>query len=189
MAKYRICLIEGDGIGHEVIPAAKRVLEARYQVPFLAHATMEPMNCVAQVGGGKTKLTFGSQIPTIDQLNTAKIVQVSPANTGVSLTKGEDGWAPQLTPAALGPELEDGETLAVHAVDPELGATAVLDTDRARERAAAIAPDAGGAHAPFAGVPTAFKDNVHVAGLPVRMGSDALPDRPATEDGAFVRLG
>jgi len=28
MAKYRICLIEGDGIGHEVVPAAKRVLEA-----------------------------------------------------------------------------------------------------------------------------------------------------------------
>ena len=77
----------------------------------------------------------------------------------------------------------------VAAVDPELGATAVLDTDRARERAAAIAPDPGGAgaQAPFAGVPTAFKDNVHVAGLPVRMGSDALPDRPATEDGAFVR--
>ena len=41
--------------------------------------------------------------------------------TTVTLTKGEDGWAPQLTPAALGPELEDGETLAVHAVDPELG--------------------------------------------------------------------
>lgn len=28
MAKYRICLIEGDGIGHEVVPATKRVLEA-----------------------------------------------------------------------------------------------------------------------------------------------------------------
>ena len=28
MAKYRICLIEGDGIGHEVIPATRRVLEA-----------------------------------------------------------------------------------------------------------------------------------------------------------------
>ena len=28
MAKYRITLIEGDGIGHEVIPAARRVLEA-----------------------------------------------------------------------------------------------------------------------------------------------------------------
>lgn len=42
-------------------------------------------------------------------------------STTATLTKGEDGWAPQLTPAALGPELEDGETLAVRAVDPELG--------------------------------------------------------------------
>ena len=41
--------------------------------------------------------------------------------TTATLTKREDGWAPQLTPAALGPELEDGETLAVRAVDPELG--------------------------------------------------------------------
>ncbi|GAP78139.1 MULTISPECIES: penicillin-binding transpeptidase domain-containing protein [Brachybacterium] len=41
--------------------------------------------------------------------------------TTATLTKGEDGWAPQLTPAALGPELEDGETLAVRSVDPELG--------------------------------------------------------------------
>lgn len=28
MAKHTICLIEGDGIGHEVVPAARRVLEA-----------------------------------------------------------------------------------------------------------------------------------------------------------------
>lgn len=28
MAKYRICSIEGDGIGHEVIPATRRVLDA-----------------------------------------------------------------------------------------------------------------------------------------------------------------
>ena len=41
--------------------------------------------------------------------------------TTATLTKREDGWAPQLTPAALGPELEDGEMLAVRAVDPELG--------------------------------------------------------------------
>ena len=41
--------------------------------------------------------------------------------TTATLTKGEDGCAPQLTPAALGPELEDGEMLAVRAVDPELG--------------------------------------------------------------------
>jgi len=52
--------------------------EAAYDFPFLAHATMEPMNCVAQVSGGKAKLAFGSQIPTVDQLNTAKIVGMLP---------------------------------------------------------------------------------------------------------------
>ncbi len=52
--------------------------EAAYDFPYLAHACMEPMNCVAQVGGGKAKLTFGSQIPTVDQLNTARIVGMLP---------------------------------------------------------------------------------------------------------------
>lgn len=53
---------------------ADGAFEAAYDFPFLAHATMEPMNCVAEVNGNKAKLTFGSQIPTVDQLNTAKIV-------------------------------------------------------------------------------------------------------------------
>ena len=81
-------------------------------------------------------------------------------------------------------EAVDAAIARVAEVDGQLGATTVLDSDRARRRAAALRPGAG---APFAGVPTAFKDNVHVAGLPMRMGSDAVPDRPATDDGAFVR--
>jgi isoquinoline 1-oxidoreductase beta subunit len=35
---------------------------------------MEPLNCVAIVDGNKCKLIHGSQIPTMDQLNAAKIV-------------------------------------------------------------------------------------------------------------------
>ena len=38
------------------------------------------MNCVAEIGGGKIKLTFGSQIPTIDQLNTAMVVGALPGS-------------------------------------------------------------------------------------------------------------
>ena len=55
-----------------------QIFEATYDFPFLAHATMEPMNSVAEVGFGKAKLTVGSQIPTVDQLNTAKIVGMLP---------------------------------------------------------------------------------------------------------------
>ncbi|MFI4973797.1 MAG: molybdopterin cofactor-binding domain-containing protein [Caulobacterales bacterium] len=60
-----------------------QVLDASYDFPFLAHASMEPMNCVAEIGGGKHKLTFGSQIPSVDQLNTAQIVGVLPGSVEI----------------------------------------------------------------------------------------------------------
>lgn len=53
-------------------------VEATYDFPYLAHAAMEPMNCVAQVKGHSAHLVFGSQAPTMDQLNTAKIVGMLP---------------------------------------------------------------------------------------------------------------
>ncbi|MEO8114374.1 MAG: molybdopterin cofactor-binding domain-containing protein, partial [Phenylobacterium sp.] len=52
----------------------KAVVEISYDFPFLAHAPMEPLNCVAIVNGNSCKLIHGSQIPTVDQLNAAKIV-------------------------------------------------------------------------------------------------------------------
>lgn len=54
------------------------VFEATYDFPYLAHATMEPMNAVARVKGNSVTMTFGSQIPTMDQLNAAKIVGTLP---------------------------------------------------------------------------------------------------------------
>lgn len=55
-------------------------VEAGYDFPYLAHATMEPMNCVAMVGKGPTKLVFGSQAPTLDQMNAAKIAPALPGS-------------------------------------------------------------------------------------------------------------
>jgi isoquinoline 1-oxidoreductase beta subunit len=54
------------------------LFETAYDFPFLAHATMEPMNCVAQVDGNRVKLTFASQIQTLDQINTAMVVGTLP---------------------------------------------------------------------------------------------------------------
>lgn len=42
---------------------ASQVVEAEYQVPFLAHATMEPMNCTVWVKGGEAEVWCGSQNP------------------------------------------------------------------------------------------------------------------------------
>jgi len=50
------------------------VLHATYDFPYLAHATMEPMNCVAQVDGSKCKLTYGAQGHSLDQMAAAMVV-------------------------------------------------------------------------------------------------------------------
>jgi isoquinoline 1-oxidoreductase subunit beta len=40
-----------------------RVIEAEYRVPYLAHATMEPMNCTAWLQDGRYELWTGTQNP------------------------------------------------------------------------------------------------------------------------------
>jgi isoquinoline 1-oxidoreductase beta subunit len=54
-----------------------------YDFPFLAHAPMEAMNCVAQVDGFKVKLTFASQGQTPDQLNAALVVGALPGSVEI----------------------------------------------------------------------------------------------------------
>jgi isoquinoline 1-oxidoreductase beta subunit len=58
-------------------------VETTYDFPYLAHAAMEPLNCVAIVKGQSCKLIHGSQSPTLDQLNAAKIVGNLPGNIEV----------------------------------------------------------------------------------------------------------
>ncbi|MFN0180056.1 MAG: molybdopterin cofactor-binding domain-containing protein [Gemmatimonadales bacterium] len=43
--------------------AAARVVEARYTMPFLAHATMEPQNCVVELGQGRARVIAPTQSP------------------------------------------------------------------------------------------------------------------------------
>jgi isoquinoline 1-oxidoreductase subunit beta len=52
-------------------PVAKTV-EAVYEFPFLAHATMEPMNCVAWLHDGQLETWSGHQFPSFDHMLAAK---------------------------------------------------------------------------------------------------------------------
>ena len=78
-AKWQTFQTAGDGAG----AFGGELFTAAYDFPYLAHATMEPMNCVAQVDGHKVKLTTASQIQTLDQLNSALVVGCLPGSVEI----------------------------------------------------------------------------------------------------------
>ena len=71
---------EGD-VGKAMQSAAQKV-EAIYQVPFLAHAAMEPMNCTVHVAKDRCDVWVGTQIAGRARATTAEI-------TGLPLEKVE----------------------------------------------------------------------------------------------------
>jgi isoquinoline 1-oxidoreductase beta subunit len=48
--------------------AAGKTIGAVYEFPFLAHASMEPMNCVASLHDGILETWSGHQFPSFDHM-------------------------------------------------------------------------------------------------------------------------
>lgn len=53
-----------------------RVLDAIYAAPYLAHATLEPMNCTAQVTQGRVRLWAPTQVPEMARAIAAQVAGV-----------------------------------------------------------------------------------------------------------------
>jgi len=66
------------GDADKALASAARVIEATYEVPYLAHATMEPMNCVVRIGTNECEVWNGEQFQTGDQMALAKLLGLTP---------------------------------------------------------------------------------------------------------------
>ena len=62
------------------LSSAARRVEAEYAVPYLAHATMEPLNCTVKLDGDRCEIWTGTQFQTNDQAAAARIAGVPPQN-------------------------------------------------------------------------------------------------------------
>ncbi len=60
----------------DALKQAAKVIEARYWAPLLAHAAMEPINCVAQVKDGQVEVWCSTQAPSIAKWKAAQIADV-----------------------------------------------------------------------------------------------------------------
>jgi isoquinoline 1-oxidoreductase subunit beta len=72
---------KGDALG--ALQAAGQVVEADYEVPYLAHACMEPMNCTAQVRPERVDVWVSTQNPEAALAAAAETAGMAPENTYV----------------------------------------------------------------------------------------------------------
>ncbi len=72
---------EGD-FGNAMTGAAQKV-EAVYQVPFLAHAAMEPMNCTVEVRADGCDIWVGNQVVSRAQATAAQVTGLPPEKVQV----------------------------------------------------------------------------------------------------------
>ena len=80
----------------EALRSAHRRFSAVYRLPMLAHATMEPMNCTADVKGGRCDLYVGTQVQQLAQAAAAQAADLAPARVDVHTTLLGGGFGRRL---------------------------------------------------------------------------------------------
>jgi isoquinoline 1-oxidoreductase beta subunit len=76
--------------------AAVRLVEAQYHAPYLAHATMEPMNCTARVKDGRVEVWAPTQVPGMAGAVAAKVAGVDIDKVTVHVTQLGGGFGRRL---------------------------------------------------------------------------------------------
>jgi len=77
--------IRKDGDAESTLGGAAKVVEATYEFPFLAHACMEPMNCVVQLGKDRCELWYGAQFQTPDGGAVAALTGLKPEQVKINM--------------------------------------------------------------------------------------------------------
>ncbi len=67
------------------LAGAPRTLEADYEFPFLAHAAMEPMDCVVRLGPQSCEIWNGAQLQTGDQQAVASITGLAAEQVKINM--------------------------------------------------------------------------------------------------------
>lgn len=88
----------GDVVAQLARPLAEgeRLVEALYEAPYLAHATLEPMNCTAQVKDGRVTLWLPTQVPGLARALAARVAGVDESAVEVHVTYLGGGFGRRL---------------------------------------------------------------------------------------------
>ena len=86
MAEYKRLAASGEGKLSAIrkgdaaagLKGAARVIDAEFELPYLAHAPMEPLTAVCRLSADRCEIWAGAQFQTVDQLNAAGATGLKP---------------------------------------------------------------------------------------------------------------
>ncbi len=81
--KHPAVLARHDGDVDAGFARATKRVEAAYELPFLAHATMEPINTTIHVRPDGCDIWVGTQVPTVAQGIAAKVLGLAPEKVAI----------------------------------------------------------------------------------------------------------
>ncbi|MEO7936930.1 MAG: xanthine dehydrogenase family protein molybdopterin-binding subunit [Dokdonella sp.] len=67
-----------------VLKSASKRIDAEYELPFLAHAPMEPLNCTVEIGKDGCEIWTGTQFQGVDQGVVAQILGIKPEQVKIN---------------------------------------------------------------------------------------------------------
>ncbi len=67
-----------DGDADAAFKQAAKTVEADFEFPYLAHAPMEPMDCVIRYDGSSAEIWTGSQLQTVDHGAACRVLGLKP---------------------------------------------------------------------------------------------------------------
>jgi len=85
MAKTPGVVAYHPGDTDQAFAKAAKVLRANYEFPYLAHAPMEPLNCVVKLDADGCEVWNGEQMHTGDQFSLAKLFGLKPDHVKINM--------------------------------------------------------------------------------------------------------
>ena len=80
------------------LKTAAKTVTAEYDVPYLAHAMMEPLNCVVDLRQGGCEIWTGTQFETVDRANAAQVAGLPPEEVQIHTTLLGGGFGRRANP-------------------------------------------------------------------------------------------